>query len=40
MIGAILGYTRVTYGLWASILLHALHNGAFISLVLLASSAA
>ena len=39
VIGAILGYTRVTYGLWASILLHALHNGAFISLVLLASSA-
>lgn len=38
--GTMLGYLRVHYGLWASILLHALHNGAFISLVLLASSGA
>lgn len=38
--GAILGYVRVHYGLWSCVLLHALHNGAFISLVLLASSAA
>ena len=38
--GAILGYVRVYYGLWASVLLHALHNGAFIGLVLLASGAA
>ncbi len=38
--GAILGYVRVHYGLWACILLHALHNGAFISIVLLASDAA
>ena len=37
--GTMLGYLRVNYGLWASILLHALHNGAFISLVLLAGSA-
>lgn len=37
--GMMLGYLRVNYGLWASILLHALHNGAFISLVLLASGA-
>ncbi len=37
--GAILGYLRVNHGLWASMLLHLLHNGAFISLVLLASGA-
>ena len=37
--GMLLGYARVHYGLWASILLHALHNGAFISLVLMAGSA-
>ena len=38
--GTMLGYLRVHYGLWASIMLHALNNGAFISLVLLASSGA
>ena len=38
--GTILGYTRVHYGLWASVLLHMLHNGAIIALVLAASSAA
>ena len=38
--GAILGYVRVSYGLWASILLHTLHNGTFIGLVLLAGQAA
>ena len=38
--GAMLGYLRVNYGLWASMLLHALHNGAIIALVLLAGSAA
>jgi membrane protease YdiL (CAAX protease family) len=38
--GAILGYIRVNYGLWASILLHTLHNGTFIGLVLLAGQAA
>ena len=38
--GTMLGYLRVNYGLWASIMLHTLHNGAFISLVLLGSSAA
>ena len=37
--GTMLGYLRVNYGLWASILLHVMHNGAFISLVLLAGSA-
>lgn len=35
--GTIFGYTRVHYGLWASILAHALHNGAVIALVLSAS---
>ena len=40
VIGTMLGYLRVHYGLWASILLHLLHNGAFISLVLLAGGAA
>ncbi|WP_370190640.1 type II CAAX prenyl endopeptidase Rce1 family protein [Qipengyuania sp.] len=38
--GTMLGYLRVNYGLWASVLLHALHNGAFIGLVLLAGSSA
>ncbi len=38
--GAILGYVRVHYGLWAAILLHMLHNGLFISLVVMASEAA
>ena len=32
--GALFGYARVTHGLWASMLLHALHNGAIIALVL------
>ncbi|MXP42239.1 CPBP family intramembrane metalloprotease [Altererythrobacter soli] len=34
LLGLILGYARVTFGLWAGILLHALHNTLFISLVL------
>ncbi|TMM46579.1 CPBP family glutamic-type intramembrane protease [Qipengyuania marisflavi] len=38
--GTIFGYARVTYGLWASIVLHMLHNGTAIGLVLLATSAA
>lgn len=37
--GAILGYTRVSYGLWASILLHALHNGAAVGAVLVGIAA-
>lgn len=37
--GMILGYLRVNYGLWASILLHFLHNAAFIGMVVLASGA-
>lgn len=32
--GAIMGYLRVHYGLWAAILLHALHNGGLMVLVL------
>ncbi|MFA6220588.1 MAG: CPBP family glutamic-type intramembrane protease [Erythrobacter sp.] len=39
-IGLILGYARVTHGLWSSMVLHLLHNGAFIGLVLLANGAA
>lgn len=39
-IGLVLGYLRVNYGLWTSILLHMLHNGAFIGLVAAAGSAA
>lgn len=39
-VGTMLGYLRVTYGLWTSILLHMLHNGAFVALVLLASRTA
>jgi membrane protease YdiL (CAAX protease family) len=33
--GLILGYARITYGLWSDILLHMLHNGLLISLVVL-----
>ena len=32
--GSILGYLRVHYGLWAAMLLHALHNGTAMVLVL------
>lgn len=39
-VGMMMGYLRVNYGLWSSMLLHILHNGAFISLVLLGTSAA
>jgi membrane protease YdiL (CAAX protease family) len=35
LVGLILGYARVTYGLWSNILLHMLHNGLLIGLVLL-----
>ncbi len=38
--GLLFGYTRVHYGLWASILLHALHNGTFIALAMMGKSAA
>ncbi|MBO0748962.1 MAG: CPBP family intramembrane metalloprotease [Porphyrobacter sp.] len=35
LVGLILGYARVTYGLWSDMLLHMLHNGLLIGLVLL-----
>lgn len=38
-IGLVLGYLRVNYGLWSSMLLHMLHNTAFITLVALAGTA-
>ncbi|MEM8726982.1 MAG: CPBP family intramembrane glutamic endopeptidase, partial [Pseudomonadota bacterium] len=37
--GTIFGYARVHYGLWSSILLHALHNGAALALSTLATGA-
>ena len=40
VLGALLGYLRVTYGLGASIALHALHNGTAMALVALATVAA
>jgi membrane protease YdiL (CAAX protease family) len=36
VVGSILAYVRVHYGLWSSVLLHALHNGAAVGAVLLA----
>lgn len=38
--GAILGYARVTCGLWASILLHASHNGIAVGAVLVGTATA
>jgi len=35
IVGLILGYARVTYGLWSDIALHMLHNGLLIGLVVL-----
>jgi membrane protease YdiL (CAAX protease family) len=35
LVGLILGYARVTYGLWSDILLHMMHNGLLIGLVVL-----
>ncbi len=32
--GALFGYARVQYGLWAAMLLHAMHNGTAVALVL------
>ncbi len=37
--GTLFGYARVRYGLWASIALHALHNGAAVAVMALAQSA-
>ena len=33
VLGSILGYLRVNYGLWSSMVLHALHNGTALGLV-------
>ena len=38
LVGLILGYARVTYGLWSNILLHMMHNGLLITVVLLIAS--
>ena len=35
VVGTLVGYARVQYGLWAAMLLHALHNGTAVALVLL-----
>jgi membrane protease YdiL (CAAX protease family) len=35
LVGLIHGYARVTYGLWSDMLLHMLHNGVLIGLVVL-----
>ena len=37
--GALFGYARVQYGLWAAVLLHALHNGSAVLLILAAGDA-
>ena len=34
LLGLILGYARVRFGLWASVLLHAAHNSLFVGLLL------
>ena len=39
VIGLVLGYLHVNYGLWSSMLLHMMHNAAFIGLVAIAGSA-
>ncbi|MFN6935475.1 MAG: type II CAAX prenyl endopeptidase Rce1 family protein [Tsuneonella sp.] len=36
LLALLLGYLRVTHGLWSSVLLHMLHNSLFISVALLA----
>ena len=38
--GIIFAYARVKHGLWSSMLLHALHNGTFVALVLVAEAMA
>jgi membrane protease YdiL (CAAX protease family) len=34
LLGLILGYTRIQFGLWASVLFHAAHNSLFVGLLL------
>ncbi len=38
LLGLILGYVRVTYGMWANMLFHAAHNSVFVGLILLGAS--
>jgi hypothetical protein len=38
LVGLVLGYARVTYGLWSDMLLHMIHNGLLIGLVVLQTS--
>lgn len=38
ILGSMLGYLRVNYGLWSNIAMHALHNGTIIAVVAIASS--
>ena len=40
ILGALLGYLRVNYGLWTAIALHMIHNGLIISIVLAATATA
>lgn len=37
--GTLFGYARVTYGLWSGMLVHALHNGTAVILMMLAGTA-
>ena len=39
VLGLVVAYARVQYGLWSAILIHALHNGTIIAFVLAAESA-
>lgn len=38
ILGTMLGYLRVNYGLWSAIMLHAMHNGLIIAVVLIAGT--
>jgi hypothetical protein len=38
LLGLILGYARVQFGLWADVLLHAAHNSLFVGLLLVGAS--
>lgn len=40
LLGLILGYVRVQFGLWANVLFHAVHNALFVGLIMLGSGAA
>ena len=38
LLGLILGYVRVKFGMWANVLFHAAHNSIFVGLILLGAS--